>query len=385
MQKPYKTRLIKFNTFLISLLLSLSISATLYLVPTPPAVKDHIKHTVIDAYSYKVLAAKNAHKTQEIASLTKLMTAYVAFKRIKMGFANLDDLVEISNKAYKTGGSRSFIERGEQISLRILLQGMIIQSGNDASVAIAEHIAGDEETFVKFMNHYANELGMKNTQYENSSGLPDKEHYSTAYDVGIISVAIIKEFPKYYQWFKQKEFTHNNIPQKNRNSMLWKDKTIDGLKTGVTEAAGYCLAISAKRNDMRLVSVVLGAKSKRERVKISKKLLAYSFRFYETQLLMKKNEVLAKIDVNSGEENEIKIGSLTDIYITLPRGQFKTVQQSIKLPKEVIAPIKQNQPLGELIIKIDGGSIVSYPLYTLETINKSTGFNALIDRIKGLF
>lgn len=375
----------KYFITLLIFILSFSVNANLYLVPTPPSTPQRVAHTIIDANSHKVFATQNAHKKHDIASLTKLMTAYVAFKRIQSGFAGLDNQVEISDKAYKTSGSRSFIERGEQVSLEVLLKGMIIQSGNDASVAVAEHIAGDEETFVKLMNHYANEMAMKNTVYKNASGLPQEGHYSSAYDTALISIALITEFPQYYKWFGEKEFTHNNITQKNRNAMLWTDSSVDGLKTGYTEAAGYCLVISSKHDDMRLVSVVLGAKSKRERRTITKKLLDYSFRFYETQPLMDKSEVIANVRVKTGKKSTVKVGSLKKVYITLARGQFKTVKQFVKLPKNVVAPVQAKQMLGQLLIKVDDEIIANYPLYTLEAVKKSTGFSALIDKIKNFF
>lgn len=354
-------------------------------VPSAPSVADKINYVLVDAKSGKVLASQNPDKKHDIASLTKLMAAYVAFKRIEEGLANLNDKVEISEKAYKTGGSRSFIEQDRQISLEVLLKGMIVQSGNDASVAVAEHIAGDEETFVKFMNYYARELEMKNTIFKNSSGLPETDHYSSAYDMALISIALIKEFPVYYRWFGQKKFTHNNITQRNRNTMLFKDKTIDGLKTGFTQAAGYCLAASSKRDDMRLISVVLNANSIRHRVNITKKLLNYGFRFYQTQLLMKNNEILANIPVSYGKQSKISIGSLDDIYITLPRGQFKNIKQTIKASKLIKAPIKKSQQLGTLTLSIKDEIIVKYPLFALASVDKSTGISAWIDKIKNWF
>lgn len=360
-------------------------SAALYIVPTPPATKAGAIYHVIDFNSYRVLASKNEHEKREIASLTKLMTAYVAFKRLKQGFANLKDQVEISDKAYRTGGSRSFIERGELIEFETLLKGMIIQSGNDASVAVAEHIAGDEETFIKFMNHYALELGMKNTAFTNASGLPQDGHYSTAADLAILAAALIREFPVYYKWFGQKEFTHNNITQKNRNNMLWSDDSMDGLKTGFTIKAGYCLITSSKRNNMRLISVVLGEASTRARTKVTKKLLNYSFRFYETQPLAKSDEILANMPIANSTKSSVKIGPLHDISLTLPRGQFQTVKQSIKIPKDITGPFAKGFQAGSLIVKVDEDIVAQYSLYALEDAPKSGFLGQLFNTVKTYF
>ena len=374
-----------FIKFLSILLLSSSVLAGLHIVPTPPNTPKEIIYQVIDFNSYRVLASQGQDIKRPIASLTKLMTAYVAFKRLKLGFAGLSDEVEISNNAYQTFGSRSFMERGALIKFEVVLKGMIIQSGNDASVAIAEHIAGDEETFIKFMNHYAVELGMTNTLFANASGLPAENHYSTAHDLVLLAGALIREFPIYYQWFAQRKFTHNDITQKNRNSMLWSDASIDGLKTGFTKKAGYCLIVSSKRNGMRLISVVLNAKSKKIRVATTKKLLNYSFRFYETQPLAMAQESLMKVAISGSLKDEIKIGSLDDISLTLPRGQFNTVKQTIKLPKTIVAPIKKDDKIGALVVKVDDDIIAQYPLYALEKAPISGFFGQMIGKIKALF
>lgn len=359
--------------------------ANKFIIPTPPKAAVGVSYNVVDFHSKKPLAQQDVHQKREIASLTKLMTAYVTFKRIQLGFANLEDSVSVSNKAYKTHGSRSFIEQGKDVPLKVLLKGMIIQSGNDASIAIAEHIAGDEETFVKFMNHYSKELGMKNTLFSNASGLSKKPHYSTAYDLSLLSIALIQEFPDYYLWFSQKEFTHNNITQKNRNNMLWTDSSIDGLKTGFTNAAGYCLIVSSMRNGMRVVSVVLGTDSKKTRTVLTKKLLEYSFRFYETQLLMDKSEPIAKAKLYFSSKDKIDVGSLNSVYLTMPRGKFSRIKQTIKLPQDITAPISLNQELGYLEISEDGEILEQFPLYTLEDAPKSGFIGQILDKINRLF
>ncbi|SVD04615.1 uncharacterized protein METZ01_LOCUS357469, partial [marine metagenome] len=248
-----------------------------FYIPEAPAI-GAVAYVVMDHNSGAILAANNEDEKRAPASLTKLMTSYVVFQRIKEEFITLEDDVKISEKAWKTGGSRSFIEVGKMIKLKDLLRGMIVQSGNDASVALAEHVAGSEGTFVLFMNDYAEQLGMKNSRFENSSGLPHEDQYTTAKDMAILSSAMIRDFPDFYKWYSEKEFTYNNITQPNRNKLLWSDSTVDGLKTGYTQKAGYCLVISAKRVGMRLISVVLGSESPTVRFTETEKLLDYGFR-----------------------------------------------------------------------------------------------------------
>ncbi len=375
----------KFLSFVILIIINISAFADLYIIPSPPSIDENVAYSIIDYSSKKVLISQHENEKRSIASLTKIMTAYVAFKRIKAGLISLDDTVFISKNARLAIGSRSFLEQGESIKLEHLLQAMIIQSGNDASIAIAEHIAGDEETFVKLMNHYAKELAMNNTKFQNSSGLPQKAQYSTAKDLALLSVALIAEFPKHYKTFSKKQFTYNNITQKNRNAMLWSDKTVDGIKTGHTEAAGYCLIISSKRNTMRLVSVVLGAKSKNARKQISKRLLDYSFRFFETRTIAKKYEQIISKKIYKSSKNSISIGLQQNANITIARGQFKIIKQTIKLPKKIIAPVKKGDKLGELSITLDNKEIANYDLVALENAHLAGFFSRIIDNIKLLF
>jgi D-alanyl-D-alanine carboxypeptidase (penicillin-binding protein 5/6) len=270
-----------------------ALSADQIVIPAPPDLGAKAIF-LADFGSGRVLAESNADQRLEPASLTKIMTAYVVFRELAKGNLKLEDMVGVSEKAWRTEGSRMFAQVGAQISVENLLKGMIVQSGNDASVALAEHVAGDEAVFAQMMNQNAERLGMKNTHFKNSMGLPDPDHYTTARDLFILTHALIEEFPEYYQWHAIKEFVFNGIKQTNRNQLLWRDSTVDGVKTGHTEGAGYCLVTSALRDGMRLIAVVLGAKSGNERAKANQTLLNYGFRFYETRALYKANEKLTE-------------------------------------------------------------------------------------------
>ena len=351
-----------------------------YIPDSPPiAAKSYV---LMDHNSGKILAGENENERRSPASLTKIMTSYVIFKRLKEDFISLDDEVKISEKAWKTGGSRSFIEVGKMIKLEDLLMGMIIQSGNDASVALAEHVAGSEGTFVLFMNDYAQEIGMTNSRFENSSGLPHKDQYTTAKDMALLSSAIIKEFPDFYEWYGQKEFTYNNIKQINRNKLLFTDSTVDGLKTGWTEKAGYCLATSANRVDMRLISVVLGSASPAIRTAETEKLLDYGFRFFETQSV---NDISHQVPVYKSKIGNIKVGVADSSYLTLPRNQFKYTTQTINLESDLIAPINQGDQVGTLSISFNDEDIATLPLIALEDANEAGFVSKMIDTVKLMF
>jgi D-alanyl-D-alanine carboxypeptidase (penicillin-binding protein 5/6) len=351
-----------------------------YIPESPPiAAKAYI---LMDHNSGKVLAAENENERRSPASLTKIMTSYVVFKRLQEDFISLDDEVKISEKAWKTGGSRSFIEVGKMIKLEDLLKGMIIQSGNDASVALAEHVAGSEGTFVLFMNDYAQEIGMTNTRFENSSGLPHKDQYTTAKDMALLSSAIIKDFPKFYEWYGQKEFTYNNIKQINRNKLLFTDSTVDGLKTGWTEKAGYCLATSANRVGMRLVSIVLGSASPAIRTAETEKLLDYGFRFFETQSV---NDISHQVPVFKSKKGNLKVGVADSSYLTLPRNQFKYTTQTIELSGDLIAPISSGDQVGTLAISFNDENIATLPLIALENAEEAGFVSKMIDTVKLMF
>ena len=351
-----------------------------YIPDSPPlAAKSYV---LMDHNSGKILAGENENERRSPASLTKIMTSYVIFKRLKEDFISLDDEVKISEKAWKTGGSRSFIEVGKMIKLEDLLMGMIIQSGNDASVALAEHVAGSEGTFVLFMNDYAQEIGMTNSRFENSSGLPHKDQYTTAKDMALLSSAIIKEFPDFYEWYGQKEFTYNNIKQINRNKLLFTDSTVDGLKTGWTEKAGYCLVTSANRVDMRLISAVLGSASPAIRTAETEKLLDYGFRFFETQSV---NDISHQVPVYKSKIGNIKVGVADSSYLTLPRNQFKYTTQTINLEGDLIAPINQGDQVGTLAISFNDEDIAILPLIALEDANEAGFVTKMIDTVKLMF
>ena len=374
--------LVFFKSFLFILLFS-NVSAEeprFYIPDSPPiAAKAFV---LMDHNSGKILAGENENERRSPASLTKIMTSYVVFKRLKEDFISLDDKVKISEKAWKTGGSRSFIEVGKMIKLEDLLKGMIIQSGNDASVALAEHVAGSEGTFVLFMNDYAQEIGMENSRFENSSGLPHKDQYTTAKDLALLSSAIINEFPDFYEWYGQKEFTYNNIKQINRNKLLFTDSTVDGLKTGWTQKAGYCLATSANRVGMRLLSVVLGSSSPAVRTAETEKLLDYGFRFFETQSV---NDISHQVPVYKSKVGNIKVGVADSSYLTLPRNQFKYTTQTINLTGDLIAPIKQGDQVGTLAISFNDEDIATLPLIALENADEAGFVSKMIDTVKLMF
>ena len=352
-----------------------------FYIPDAPEI-DASSYVVMDHNSGQIIASNNENERRPPASLTKIMTSYVIFQRIKEEFISLDDEVKISEKAWQTEGSKSFIEVGKNIKLEILLKGMIIQSGNDASVALAEHVAGSEGTFVLFMNDYAQQLGMLNSRFENSSGLPHEDQYTTAKDMAILSSALIRDFPDFYKWYSEKEFTYNNIKQTNRNKLLWKDSTVDGLKTGWTKQAEYCLVASANRVGMRLISAVLGSKNSSVRQTETEKLLDYGFRFFETQSI---DDVSQEVPVYKSEKNNIRVGVKGSSYLTLPRNQFKYITQTIKLDKTLMAPIAKGDNVGELVLSFSDETLAKFPLIALEEAPEAGFFARIIDTIKLLF
>ncbi|HHO59413.1 MAG TPA: D-alanyl-D-alanine carboxypeptidase [Thiotrichales bacterium] len=347
-------------------------------VPAPPdvAAKNYI---LVDYASGNVLAEKGADEPIEPASITKLMTAYVVYHELAAGRLSEDDQVTISEKAWRMGGSRMYLEVGSTVSVRELLKGLIIQSGNDASVALAEHIAGTEDAFVSLMNQYAAALRMDSTHFVNCTGWPDKAHLSTARDIATLSRAIIREFPEHYKLYAEKEYTYNNIKQYNRNKLLWSDATVDGLKTGHTESAGYCLVASAKRADTRLISVVLGTKSKKARASVSQALLNYGFRFYETHLLYSAGETLARPRIWKGELENVAVGLPQDLYITIPRGAYKELNASMDIDKTIEAPVQKGDELGEVKIRLNGELLDSTPLIALQSVEKGNIIQVIKD------
>ncbi len=366
------------------LFLSLSLQAAPSLVPSPPAINAKA-WLLIDYNSNQVLAEHNVDEQVEPASLTKMMTGYVVQKEIENGSISMDDMVLVSEKAWRMKGSRMFIEVNKRVSLRDLLKGMIIQSGNDASVALAEHVAGSEDAFVQLMNQYARSLGMNGTHYMNSTGWPEKNHYTTVRDLAILARALIRDFPEHYAWYKEKVFTYNNIKQNNRNRLLWLDERVDGIKTGHTESAGYCLVASAKEGDMRLISVVVGTSSDKARSATSRKLLNYGFRFYETFLLHKANEPLTTMRIWKGEKENLPLGLSEDLYLTLPRGQRSKVSASMTVEPMLVAPAIKGQSYGTVDIKLGNRTLVSKPLVALEDIPEGGLWRSLVDNIMMMF
>jgi len=354
------------------------------IVPAPPQLAA-TSYVLMDAASGNILVENNGDERLPPASLTKLMTAYLATLEIRRGQIAEDDMVTISEKAWRTGGSRMFIQVGTQVSVGDLLHGIIIQSGNDASVAVAEHIAGSEGAFADMMNITAKRLGMQNSQFRNATGLPDPELYSSAADMAKLARAIIYEDPDHYAIYSQKEFFWNNIKQPNRNLLLWRDKTVDGLKTGHTEAAGYCLVSSAVRDGMRLISVVFGTSSEQARAAETQKLLTYGFRFFETRTFYQKGAVLIQAPVWKGVSGQVKAGLAQDLTISTHKGQLKNLEASMTVNPQLIAPIEQGAVIGKVEVKLGEKVIERADLIALEAVEQGGFFSRVWDSIRLFF
>jgi D-alanyl-D-alanine carboxypeptidase (penicillin-binding protein 5/6) len=348
--------------------------------PSPPDV-DAKGFLLIDFNSGEVLASQGADEKLDPASITKLMTAYAIFRSIRAGQISLDDEVLVSEKAWRTKGSRMFIEVGKKVPVRELLQGMIVQSGNDASVALAEHAAGTEETFAQVMNQLAAELRMVNTNYQNATGLPADDHYTSAADIAKLASALIREFPDYYKWYSQKQYTYNSITQGNRNALLWRDDSVDGMKTGYTENAGYCLVASAERNGMRLISVVLGTESPAARARESQALLNYGFRFFETQPLWQADEVIATTRVWKGAQESTDLIPRESRFVTVPRGSFDRIQVDTEIEELITAPFGTDMRLGMIQAKLDGETIAQGDLYSIQAIAEGSFVDSAWDEL----
>ena len=353
-------------------------------IPNPPALNASSFY-LVDFDSGRVLAEKDSDKRIEPASITKLMTAYLVDKAIADGDVALGEMVTISEKAWRMKGSKMFVEVGKQVSVDELLKGLIIQSGNDASVALAEHIAGSESAFAGYMNHQAELLGMSNTNFVNATGWPDENHYSSARDIAILTQAVIREFPDSYRHYREKEFTYNKIRQFNRNRLLWSDDSVDGVKTGHTEAAGFCLVSSAKRSEMRLISVVLGAGSDKSRTQSSQALINYGFRFFETHRLYQAKEILKTARIWYGDQEQISMGVGRDIHITIPRGRYRDLDASMEIDSEISAPVAQGQQLGQVSIKLDDELIVAEDIVAMQAVEEGSLIHWAVDSIKLMF
>ncbi len=350
-------------------------------VPPPPQLKAR-SFIVIDGDSGRVLAALDPDSRQEPASLTKLMTAYGVFHALKEGRIKTTDMVTISENAWKQEGSRMFVEVGKQVSVENLILGMIVQSGNDATVALAEFVGGTEPTFVQMMNNYAKQLGMTGSHFTNSAGMPDPEHYMTARDAATLADAVIREFPEYYRWYSHKEFTWNGITQQNRNGLLWRDPTVDGVKTGHTETAGYCLIASSKRDGMRLVSVVLGTDSMKAREDASAALLNYGYNFFETKRIYAAGQALTTTRVWKGAVPEVGLALKRDLFITGQRGHVGSVQAEFELPEKLIAPLSTATAVGKVKVVVDGATVATYDLYPAQDVPAGGFFRRAVDSVR---
>ncbi|HEX9853306.1 MAG TPA: D-alanyl-D-alanine carboxypeptidase family protein [Woeseiaceae bacterium] len=333
--------------------------------PAPPVIGAR-SYVLIDSDTGQELASLDADTRLAPASLTKLMTAYAIFSALDDSQVGLADQVTISENAWRTPGSRMFIEVGSRVSVQDLLRGMIVQSGNDSSVALAEHVAGTELVFAEVMNRYAAALGMRSSHFMNATGLPHDRHYSTARDLARVARAIIREFPDYYRMYSEKEFEYNRIVQPNRNSLLWRDSSVDGMKTGFTDDAGYCLVSSAKRDGMRIISVVLGTSSAKARTNGSQALLNYGFRFFETRLLFRAGETITQARTWKAASEFTDLGLEKDVYITVPRGSYNSLESVLNIPAVVLAPLAEGQPVAELQISLNGSQLLREPLRALQ-------------------
>lgn len=379
------TNMRRFALLWISLLALLSLSsignaAAIPVVPTAPEV-DAEAYVLVDFHSGKVLAEKDSKKRIDPASMTKMMTVYVFDHELQNGHFTLEDEVAVSENAWKTEGSRMFVPVGKKIQVKDLLRGIIIQSGNDATVALAEYVAGSEKAFADLMNQYAQKLGMNDTHFMNSTGIPHPEHYSSAYDMSLLASAIISQFPETYKIYSEKWFTFNGIKQPNRNRLLWREPYIDGIKTGHSSTAGYCLAASGQKDNMRLISVLAGAKSESDRTEQTLSLLRFGFRFFETHHLFQANTTLNEPRVWMGDRKKLSLGINRDLYITIPQGQYKSLDAKMNIDKSLTAPINKGENHGKLVVKLGDELIAEMPLVALENVEKGTMWNRLSDYV----
>jgi D-alanyl-D-alanine carboxypeptidase (penicillin-binding protein 5/6) len=349
--------------------------------PPPPQIAANA-WVLMDLTVDQPIVSHDADARVEPASLTKLMTAYLVFAALEKKSFALDQQVPVSEKAWKTGGSRMFIEPRKPVTVAELLRGMIVQSGNDATVALAELIAGSEDVFAQMMNREAQRLGMKNTNFTNASGWPDAKHYSTARDIAVLAAALIRDFPEYYKLYSLKEFRYNNITQQNRNRLLWLDPNVDGVKTGHTEAAGYCLVASAKRGTRRLLSVVLGARSDAQRAQESQKLLNYGFQFYDAVRVYEKGQAISTLRVWKGAQNDVKAGLPEDLYVVLPRGEADKLTADFVSQQPLIAPVSQGQTVGTIRLALDGKPFGEHSAVALEGVAVAGFFGRMWDTIR---
>ena len=378
---------IQSNNILISIVLLAAFTMPNFLlteesfIPKPPSINAS-NYILIDSTSGRILAEKNADERIEPASITKIMTGYVAADQIAKGFVSLEDQVLISENCWRKGGSKMFIREGTRVSLSDLIKGMVIQSGNDASCAIAEHVAISEEGFIDLMQLYVDELGLNNTQFKNVSGWPDPDHYSSARDLAKLTKSLIDKFPQHYSLYKERYFTFNEIKQRNRNSLLWQDESIDGVKTGHTESAGYCLVSSGVRNDTRLIAVTLKSSSEKSRLTDNRRLLDYGFRYFRTKKVLESNVSLLVEQVWGGETESVSLSSAQDFYLTLSPRDFPRVEPEVKLNDYLQAPIAKGQVVGQVDLILDGDSIASVEVVAMEEVPALGFFGTVWSNIK---
>ena len=364
---------------LVLLLTTSPVSAAL--MPTPPAVAAE-GYILVDAASGHVVASANADQPLEPASLTKVMTAYVVFRELAAGNLRLGDTTRVSEKAWRMPGSRMFIEVNTEVDIESLLLGMIVQSGNDASVALAEHVAGSEDAFAMLMNQHAARLGMDNSHFTNSSGLPGETHITTARDMATLARALIAEFPQYYDWYSQREYTYNGITQHNRNRLLWRDDSVDGLKTGHTSRAGYCLLASAQRDGMRLISVVLGTTSENARAVETQKLFNYGFRFFETVRLIEAGREIGRERIWQGASDELLLAIDEPLLLTIPRGQRERIRNELHFDGPLQAPVVAGEKVGTLRLFLGSQLLDERPLVAHEAVAAGSLLRRGIDRVR---
>ena len=350
------------------------------MVPKAPKL-NLSSYVLLEANTNTVIAEFNSDNQIAPASMTKVMSGYVIADQIANGAISLDDQVLISEKAWRTGGSKMFIQEGRRVSVQDLLSGIIIQSGNDATIAMAEYVAGSEEGFVDFMNAYATDMGLSNSLFQNATGFSDPNHFTSAKDLSKLTRALIHNFPAHYATYKEKEFTFGGIRQLNRNKLLWRDDSVDGVKTGHTDSAGFCLISSAKRNDMRLIAVVAGSASENERLTASQRLLEYGFRFYATQKLTAQNTKVTSAKVWGGKTNEVALGSQEDIYLTLPRSDFKNIKANYIFDNNIQAPIEAGQIIGSIELTSNDRVVLTSPLVAIEAVEAKGFFGRLWSRL----
>ena len=374
----FRTGLSFFTSLVIVLIIGFNVNAA----PIPKAPNPDVKsYILIDYDSGMVIAEKNADLILPPASITKIMTSYIIFTELQNETLAKSDYVLVSKKAWKTGGSKMFIEVGKKVKVSDLLQGIITSSGNDASVAMAEHISGDEETFSIYMNQLAENLGMVNTSYANSTGLPNDDLFTTARDISLLARSLIKKFPDEYKLYSKKEYVYNEIKQYSRNKLLYLDDTVDGMKTGYTKKAGYCLVSSALRGKKRLISVVLGAKSPEHRTNASKSLLEYGFRFFETHKLYEQNKIVTEGNIFGGSQQKIKLGVLDDEYISIPRRQIKNIKTKYVIDQNLTAPVQKGESIGYAVIQLQGKNITTIKLYAMESVDEGSFYRKTLDSI----